>query len=262
MIVGIVDDDAEKRQSIAKIVSDSGGEIIILQCGSLSGARRMLTDTALDLLILDIALPEHEDAQDAVIEGGIDLLSEVISSNRFNMPKQVIGLTALSEIYETAAAKFGGELWSVLLYDRASNDWADRLSAKIRHILRLKATAPTAEFGCDIGIVVALKSPELDAVLELPWEWTVHESPGDATLYHIGQFRRKDGTQGKAVVARAGQMGMPASTALATKLGVLFRPKCLAMVGICAGNKEVTAIGDLVAANPTWCSPSAPMAQI
>lgn len=140
----------------------------------------------------------------------------------------------------------------MLLYDRAGSEWSDRLAAKVRHVQRLKSTIAVAEHGCDLGIIVALKAPELDAVLELPWNWKVHEYEGDATVYHRGEFERSDGTKGSAIVARAGQMGMPAATALATKLGLLFRPKCLAMVGICAGNKSEVEIGDLVVANPTW----------
>lgn len=104
----------------------------------------------------------------------------------------------------------------------------------------------------DLGIVVALKDPELDAVLALEWGWRKHDAPNDPTVYYIGEFRRRDGTVGRAVAARTGQMGMPAATALGTKLALTFRPKVLAMVGICAGNKDDTMIGDLVAANPTW----------
>ena len=45
---------------------------------------------------------------------------------------------------------------------------------------------------------------------------------------------------------------MPASAAIAMKVGLLFRPRFMAMVGICAGRKGETNLGDLVAANPTW----------
>jgi response regulator of citrate/malate metabolism len=62
MIIGIVDDDFAKRQTILSIVTRCGGDATILQCGSLSAVRHMLRDTALALLILDIALPEHEDS--------------------------------------------------------------------------------------------------------------------------------------------------------------------------------------------------------
>jgi len=80
----------------------------------------MLRDSALDLLILDIALPEHEDSGDPVKDGGITLLGELTASNRFKMPKHVIGLTALAEIHEDAVSRFGSELWSVLRYDPAT----------------------------------------------------------------------------------------------------------------------------------------------
>ena len=252
MIVGIVDDDLEKRAEIVRIVREAGGEEIeIREAGSMNSARRLLQTENVDLLVLDIALPNFDDG-DPVLDGGISLLNEVISSNRFRMPAQVIGLTALSEVYETAAAKFGGELWSVLRYDRAATDWAEQLSAKVRHLLRVRSVKSDAQPDYDLGIIVALKSPELDAVLALPWDWKVAEQPSDPTLYQIGTFTRKDGTVGRAVVARAGQMGMPAATALATKLGMTFKPRCIAMVGICAGNKDDTEIGDIVAANPTW----------
>lgn len=252
MIIGIVDDDVSKRETIRAIVARCGGDSTILQCGSLSAARRMLRDTALDLLILDIALPEHEDSGDPVKDGGITLLGELTASNRFKMPKHVIGLTALAEVHEEAVSRFGSELWSVLRYDPASEEWAERLSAKVRHLLRLKSCQASAEPGCDLAIVVALKTPELDAVLALPWDWAVVDRDGDATVYHRGTFRRRDGTLGTAIAVRAGQMGMPAATALATKVALLFRPRCLAMVGICAGNKDGTALGDLIVANPTW----------
>ena len=178
MIIGIVDDDVTKRQKTYDIVVRCGGDATILQCGSLSAARRMLRDTALDLLILDIALPEHDDSGDPVKDGGISLLDEITSSNRFKMPKHVIGLTALAEVHENAVSRFGSELWSVLRYDAASEEWADGLSAKIRHLLRLRTIGGSVESICDLAIIVALKSPELDSVLQLPWGWTVLEQEG------------------------------------------------------------------------------------
>lgn len=252
MLIAIVDDDKEKRNETARIVREAGGGTVdIREARSLVGARRILQAEAVDLLVLDIALPEHDDG-DAQRDGGISLLNEVVASNRFKMPAQVIGLTALTEVYEDAAAQFGSELWSVLRYDRSSSEWSELLAAKIRHLLRLKAVATGASSEIDLGIAVALKSPELDAVLDLPWSWKRNDVQSDPTVYHVGEFKRRDGSIGKAVVARAGQMGMPAATAVGTKLAMIFKPRVLAMVGICAGNKSDTSIGDLVVANPTW----------
>jgi nucleoside phosphorylase len=252
MLIVITDDDGAKRAEIIRIVREAGGESVdIREAASLVGARRLLRAEQVDLLVLDIALPERDGGLPQ-LNGGISLLREVVASNRFKMPAQVIGLTALDEVYEGAVAEFGGELWSVLRYNRASSEWAEQLATKVRHLLRVNAIENGASSDVDLGIVVALKSPELDAVLELPWHWKKADSKGDPTVYHIGEFKRRDGTTGRAVVARTGQMGMPAATALGMKLSINFRPRLLAMVGICAGSKDDTAIGDLVVANPTW----------
>lgn len=252
MLIAIVDDNLEKRAEAIRIVKEAGGaDVEIREADSLVGARRLLQADVFDLLILDIALPEREGDQ-ARLDGGISLLDEVIASNRFKMPTQVIGLTALDQVYEDAAARFGSELWSVLRYDRSSTEWAERLAAKVRHLLRLKSVDRKGVSEIDLGIVVALKDPELDAVLALPWNWRKLDSPDDPTVYYLGEFERRDGTKGRAVAARTGQMGMPAATALGTKLAMTYRPRVLAMVGICAGNKDDTSIGDLVVANPTW----------
>lgn len=252
MIIAIVEDDPAKRAEVHQIVLTAGGPgTEVREAASMNSARRLLQSEQVDLLVLDIALPEFDDGE-PVMEGGIQLLDEVIASNRFKMPGQVIGVTALAEVYETAAARFGGELWSVLRYDRMTTDWVEQLTAKVRQLLRLKALGHERQADYDLGIVVALKSPELDAVLQLPWGWHVSEVQSDPTIYHVGEFKRRDGTIGKVVAARAGQMGMPAATALTSKLGMTFKPRCVAMVGICAGNKDETNIGDLVAANPTW----------
>jgi nucleoside phosphorylase len=252
MIVGIVDDDKNKRRSIAQVLEQySDEELVVHEAASRSSARRLLRETELDLLVLDIAIPEFDDGE-PVINGGISFLREMISSTRFYSPKQVVGLTALEEIYETAATAFGGELWSVVKYDQTSSEWVDQLGAKVRHLLRAKAVpaAPPPEF--DLGIVVALKEPELSAVLDLQWDWQVADRPGDPTQYYIGTFRRSDGTSGRVVAARAPQMGMPAATVTASKLGLSFRPRCIAMTGICAGVRGETSLGDVVAANPVW----------
>lgn len=251
MIVGIIEDNGEKRAAIRSVVEKAGGGGLVIREGrSLAEARRLLRAEQVDLLVLDVALPELDDGTPTQ-HGGLDLLDEVGRSNRYRMPGQVVGMTALAEVYDAAVERFGRELWSVLLYDRGSTEWSELLSAKIRHLLRVKQVGEQ-EPDYDLGIITALKSPELDAVLDLPWGWTPVDQLGDATRYHTGTFERQDGSLGRVVVAKAPRMGMPATSAVAMKLGLRFRPKFMAMVGICAGHKKGTNLGDIVAANPTW----------
>ena len=61
MLVAIVDDNEEKRAEAIRIIREAGGaEVEILEADSLVGARRLLQAETIDLLVLDIALPERE----------------------------------------------------------------------------------------------------------------------------------------------------------------------------------------------------------
>ncbi|MEE9926429.1 MAG: hypothetical protein PBV01_24260 [Brucella anthropi] len=251
MIIGIIDDDDAKRAALrAEIETAAGDRPQIYEGSSLAEARKLMRDCQLDLLVLDIALPDLKDGDPSPC-GGMDLIDEVLQSNRYMLPAHVIGVTALEEIYGAAVERFGRELWSVLRYDRSSTQWAELLSAKVRHLLRSRKVGQQ-NFDYDLAIVAALKEPELSSVLDLPWQWATEDKPGDATQYHIGEFKRLDGTTGKVVAARAPRMGMPATATLATKMGLQFRPRFMAMIGICAGRKGDTNLGDIVVANPSW----------
>lgn len=251
MIVGIIDDDKNKREALRAVVESSAGkEATIYDGSSLAAAKNILRNQNLDLLILDIALPDLEDGTPSPT-GGLELVDEILKSARYRLPSHVVGITALDEVYESAVERFGREMWSVLRYDRSSVEWSELLAARIRHLLRRQETGEQ-EFDFDLAIVAALKEPELSSVLELPWNWKAMDQRGDSTRYHIGEFARTDGTKGRVVAARAPRMGMPAAAALTTKIGMHFRPKFIAMIGICAGRPKETNLGDIVVANPSW----------
>lgn len=47
-------------------------------------------------------------------------------------------------------------------------------------------------------------------------------------------------------------MGMPAAAVLTSKMIAQFRPRFVAMVGICAGRKGKVELGDIIVADPSW----------
>jgi nucleoside phosphorylase len=69
----------------------------------------------------------------------------------------------------------------------------------------------------------------------------------DSTLYYSGKISSSSKTY-KVIVPLPYSMGIEASSALTTKVIGTFRPKYLFMCGICAGNKSVMRIGDVVIA--------------
>lgn len=253
MKILLVEDNAGKAE---RVIAGLRAEIpeppwLVEQAESATEAKRLLRSNYYDLVILDIALPLRKpEAPDPT--GGIKLYREVLDREVYRRPGHVIGLTGVTDIYESAGAAFGPELWSLIYFDDGSDVWLDRLSGKVRHILSAeRAREATSESAFDVALVVAV-ADELDQVRRNGWAWTKHDVPGDASLYFQADYQRADGRKARAILAKAPLMGMSAASILATKMGYNFRPKTIVMSGICAGDSDQVAMGDLVAANPAW----------
>jgi nucleoside phosphorylase len=107
------------------------------------------------------------------------------------------------------------------------------------------------EYGSDICVIAALDTPELMALLRLPWSWSDAISFDQVGFYYTG-WTRSRGSQISIIAAAAPRMGMVATAILSVKMIAKFRPRVLAMVGICGGLKGKCKIGDALVASPTW----------
>lgn len=72
-------------------------------------------------------------------------------------------------------------------------------------------------------------------------------SKNDSTIYYTGEIKASDRTC-KVVLPFPYAMGIEAASALTTKVISTFRPKHIFMIGSCAGNKNVSKIGDVIVA--------------
>jgi nucleoside phosphorylase len=161
-------------------------------------------------------------------------------------------LTAFPEIREKAAQRFAEDLWMVIQYDISSDHWAEQLRRKVEYILLVERSQPIPGYEAFLGIVAALPTPELAAVLDgVPWEWSSIQLPSDASQYYEGKIR-KDSDSRRVVAVAAPRMGMTAAAVTSMKMISAFRPRYLAMVGIAAGVKGRCQLGDIVVADPSW----------
>jgi nucleoside phosphorylase len=107
----------------------------------------------------------------------------------------------------------------------------------------------------DVVIVCALHNPELDkvkAVGNARWE-EIPPNRTDPHLYYKTLYTTKKGAVLRVVASAPNTMGSAATTVLATKMIMRFRPRLVAMVGIAAGsNPETQEFGDILAANHTF----------
>lgn len=248
----VVEDDSSKLRNVLNCVHSVVGsdEERVHIARDANEAKRKIKETKYDFLILDIALPERSDKLPSR-DGGIDLLEEILNRDVYLRPREIIGLTAYTDIREIASQRFNQDLWSVLQYDLASDDWFKKVQRKLRHLLAAENGAEIESYQTELAVVAALLDPELKAVLRLPWTWTEYTVPNDGTIYHRGIFSR--GTAQFSVVAAASpRMGIANAAVLTSKLIQNFRPKYLAMTGITAGIKGQCELGDIIAADPTW----------
>jgi len=201
-------------------------------------------------MILDIALPMRPgDSPDR--RGGMTLLEEIIERGIYRLPGSVVGLTGFEDLQQEFASRFQSRLWTLEYYNSAGGGWAERLRAKSEYIVARVEQAKAISYGVDVGVIVALHTPELRAVRDLPWDWSPARSLDEVGYYYEGQCPSEHGSH-TVVAAAAPRMGMVATAILASKMILKFRPRLLIMAGICAGVKGVTRIGDLLLADPAW----------
>jgi nucleoside phosphorylase len=248
----VVDDDAEKMRRVLLALRKSGieSQLSVEHAHDAVEAKRLLKENSYDLMILDIALPERPD-QLPKRDGGVSLFEEILTRDIYNKPQEVVGLTAFADIRDAVADRFAQNLWLVLRYDAASDEWAHRLQQKLKYMLVAKRSGPAPKYGSYLCVVTALQHPELDAVLALDWNWQSKFLPNDSTEYHQGQIK-KGGEALDVHAACAPRVGMTAAAIIAMKMVHAYRPQYLAMAGITAGVRGRCELGDVIAVDPGW----------
>jgi nucleoside phosphorylase/CheY-like chemotaxis protein len=250
----IVEDSQEKLQKITAVLSDVEGIDLesITSVMDAYNAKVKLAENAFDLLILDIAIPPRID-QEVKVTAGVELLDEISERRRFNVPTNIIGMTAYPEVLADVRERFSRRLLNVVYFDPTSDEWERALQSRAKQILLAKvdmesSVRPHESF---LAIVCALETPELNSILRLPWSWTQVHVPNDLAIYHQGYFIKNDERR-LVYAAAANRMGMSSSSILSMKMISAFQPRYLAIAGITAGVPGRASYGDIIAADPSW----------
>ena len=249
----VIDDMQRKTEKIITVLKKSEYEIEQDVAINIVQAKKMLMDKSYDLVILDIQLP-HRTGDNINKNGGIELLRS-LNNGRLLHPTHIIGLSAYQESIDESLMEFSEKSLILINYDETSNAWEKQLLEKVNQIGKTnvsKEREETMKYNYDIAILCALFDPELKSVLDLDCNWKKLDVPDDSTSdYYKGTFQ-KNGEEIKLVATYSPQMGMPASSLMATKLIDRFKPKYLVMTGISAGVKGKVNLGDIIVADNCW----------
>ena len=242
-----VDDNSTKQEAYKIICSEVGIEAgSITSASSSIDAKRFLSTTQYDVLLLDLALPNRTGAEPTK-NGGLDLLHEINALTQLKMPKHIIVISEYDEALEAVKEEAKDNYLQSIRYDATSSEWRERLSSFLVQINRA-INETTQNYKYDVAIICALRDPELEEVLKLPFSWVGHNELGDITNYYVSEYQGK-----KLLCASAYEMGMPAASILATKIVCMYKPRYLVMTGIAAGvDREKLKYGDIMVADPCF----------
>lgn len=251
MRILIVDDFQSKYDRFIaglELVGISRADIMLVT--NANDARDCLENTAYDLMVLDVVLPLR--AGDAPRDqNSIDLLIELASSDSLLRPRQIVGITAHDELVSKVAPIFKERLWTVVSYKEGQDEWIKQLLNCAVYLLGGADRGLARKPGVDLAIVCALHTPELAAVLQLPWDFKPARPIDDHTFVHDGKFL-SDNSAYSVVAVAAPRMGMVSTALTAAKVIEILRPRCIVMIGICAGVKGKANVGDVILIDPCW----------
>lgn len=251
----IVEDEQEKRRMLVETLLEVEGVSLaqLTYTDDALTAKREIAARRFDLLILDINIPPRPDKQ-TEIGAGLDVMSFVRNNKSAKRPACIIGMTAYDDGAAAAEEVFSSPLWKLVRFSYNELAWQAPLQEAVRYLISTRRP-PYANDGhtyhIDLGIIVALEDEELESVLALKGNWKELPVEYDHARYFSGTFSDGDRSVSVVVVA-APKMGMPAAAVTASKMIQSFRPRLLAMSGICAGVRGKVNIGDILIADPCF----------
>jgi nucleoside phosphorylase len=251
MNILLIDDEYDKVAAVHAALKESGlDDVVIVHRSNAHEARILIRKTQFDFLIIDLNLP-------AVVgdkpqpDGGLQFFDLIQADVLAKLPLDIIFLTGREDLLEDAEQKAilrGAQLFH---YSVGKTKWKSNLVSRVKYrhmqISRLDPGYPVV----DVAIVCALRKTELEAVLALPYNWKVVRYCNNAMTYHVGEIRLESRTI-SVLAAAAHSKGMPSAAALSAQICILFRPKYIVMLGICAGVHGRTNFGDVLVADPAW----------
>lgn len=248
-VLVLEDDDAKRRAMVQAVLAGDPGALVS-EASCVIDARILLAEkAAFDLMILDIALPTYP-AGEPVRDAGANLLREIMDYELYPHPRYLIGVTGFADLSALFDAEFRDRFWR-LLSTATNGSWASQITRFVSHLSTSKFVSGRQSI-VDVCLLTALATPEMDAVLALPWDWQEPIQLDESTYYRIGEFRTAGGRTVSVAAGCAVRMGPVSASILAAKFVSSLRPRLVGLAGICAGVRGATELGDIIAASEAW----------
>lgn len=235
MRILLVEDDDCKAATIVALVEETIGpeECELQRAKSVNGAFIKL-DQHFDLVIVDLVLPQMDGSTDTV--DATNQWCEVIENHLAGRTAAWIVMTSYADVAQTARHQFARYNVAVIEYNETDN-WKPLLTQKVRDNYE---TRPL-----DFLLICALKK-EREGYSKANCELGEMEviSGLDCQCAKIDELR--------GVIVVQPSVGMISAAITTAKALSLFRPRAVAMSGICGGRETETVLGALVVPKMSW----------
>ena len=208
-----------------------------------------------DVVVLDLMLPLRTGETECKFEYSKSLYEELIGKKGAG-PFLIVGLSAYARI-DYKNLFFENEIFSI--EDYSNEHWFSNVAGRIRFVSKGKAGLRqflNNNYDIDAILITARKKTEFDPVCAA-LNWLPNTASSDPRISDFknmfGIVKLPGGLEATVGVICIGTMGLSTSAGVTARAIQQFRPKFLAMVGMCCGFKSQseTKLGDVVIARQT-----------
>jgi nucleoside phosphorylase/CheY-like chemotaxis protein len=253
----IIEDSAEKYKRVDSLLRK---HLAPLDCQlvlarNYNSAVEQLKRNAFDLVIIDLRIP--------VSDGGVSgensrTLVQMMLAGEITPVSHIIGLTEYQEAMHEGERFFHEHMFSLELFTWTGEDWAERIASKIKYLLKSKTAFlhyNISNYQSDLLILVARYENEFKPIVaRMKWESPPstrnHYFPGRAC--QSGRLTIDAGLALKTTILCLNEMGVTAAAAMTSEAIHVFRPRLIAMLGMCCGFSsprcaDPSLFGDVIA---------------
>lgn len=233
MKILLIEDNVLKRDKIKKLIDINFRCLIYIDTvDNLESALLKVEEKKYDLYILDLSIKSGR--HEASIEFGFQLYDKIIS-----LTKNIIIYSNVDNIENTERKnQFNNDKIDFIDYTTEGKDWENSLIEYLNKFVKIETLF------YDISIITALDDEFYWMKIASNTEWYKFEM--NELSYYSTKIRNNNDEEVSIIAHSINKMGMSYSSATATKMLMLFRPKILLMTGICAGIEGPTQKGDII----------------
>lgn len=234
MKILLIEDQNEKRQVIVNYLKSCDNSIDLTECSNLLDVVGNISSSLYDLIIFDIFLPNS--CYDPKVN---DVSNELIGSfsKGINHNTETIALTAYNPVDIPNLSLFNEYGVTVVHYDVSSEQWQNSLRTKLEKVL----ITPHYDF-----LIFCALTKERSAFDN------TDAQIGDHIIIHGIDCQKISINKSHGLCICPARMGLVSMAIVASKAIELFKPKFVAMSGICAGVQGESNLLDIIIGDVCW----------